>query len=201
MQKDTSSPANEPPAAPHRVAWLLRAVAGGILAGVLVALAGRIDGFGPAVLYVASWVILPHVFLGVHVFVRHLRAVSPVQNLLDVIAFVLLFCAILSFRTTTLWAAWFAGVFAVAILKYVLTLRSDLPKALHAYAREKILLETPAVFLFALAALVVHRVPEAPLLARAIEVAMLVCAALFAFWMIVMRRVYHRVAHAGDETP
>jgi len=50
------------------------------------------------------------------VFLHRLKAVTPWHKTADVFAFLFLFAAVASTDNTPLWCAFFAGLFAVAIL-------------------------------------------------------------------------------------
>jgi hypothetical protein len=156
----------------------------------------RIDGFGPAVMYAASWIVFLHVLIGEYVFIRYLHAVSKVHQLLDAFAGLLLLCGILSFRQSALWCAFLAGAFALAITKYLLIEQHIQIPTLRRYTREKILWESPAVCLFSVLAVLIDRLREGGASVQLIELTILVAAALFAFWMIGIRHIYRRAAQS-----
>ena len=58
-------------------------------------------------------------------------------------------------------------------------------------------MESPAVCLFSIFAVVIDRLPSESATARVIELFILVSSALFAFWMIGVRHIYRHVAKAG----
>lgn len=135
----------------------------------------------------ATRIILAHVLIGVWVFVRHLRALSPLQQHMDAFAGLLIAGAILSMSAPAVWAAFFAGAFAVALLKYR-TCRHDCPPHPYTgYIRLKLRLETPAVPLFALAALLHLHLPQ---FAEAIDITLFAASLLFALYLILLRRAY-----------
>jgi len=179
----------------HRLGpWLLRITASILILAVLALQFSRIDSFGSALIYAASWIIILHVFIGEYVFVRYLHALSRIQNLLDAFAGLLMLAGFLSFHKSALWCAFLAGAFALAIIKYFLVEQHIELPALKRYAREKILWESPAVCLFSVLAVVIDRLPEGSATVRIIELAILSAAALFAVWMIGIRHIYRRVA-------
>ena len=183
----------------RRHPWVLRLpMAIGLLA-LMGVLGRRVPGLGPAIIYLSGWVIVPHVFLGVWVFVRHLKATTPAHTVLDTLAFCFLCFGVLSFRSTAAWCAWFGAVFTLAIVKYVMVTQTDIAPELKRYAREKILLESPAVLLFFLAAFTTFRLPEDAAMHRVLELAILLSSAGFAVYMIFVRRAYHKVVKAAKE--
>lgn len=170
--------------------------------GLLLALAvgaPQVVGYGSAVMYAASWVVLLHIFVGEYVFVKHLHAVSRNQGALDMLAFFLLLGGMLTFNKSALWCAFLAGAFALASMKYLLIERTVREPALCRYARGKVRWESPAVVLFALLAVVIGNLPTRGLAIRVLESAILAASALFAFWMIGVRHAYRRVADASKK--
>lgn len=184
----------------HLSPWLIRIPAAVVPAAVLGFQFGRIDGFGAAVMYAASWIILLHVFIGEYVFIRCLHAVSRNQQLLDLFAGLLIFGGILTFRQSALWCAFLAGAFALAITKYLLIEQYLVTPVLKRYAQEKIRWESPAVCLFSVLAVLMDKIGEQNTLIQLIELSILIAAALFAFWMIGIRHVYRRVMRRSGET-
>ena len=182
MQTEKRTPSARP--------WHLRLTAGLLLLLWLTVQAFRSPTPGEAWILAASFAIVGHLLIGVWVFLHKLHATGSWHRTADAFAFLFLFGAVASTANTPLWCAFFAGLFAVAILKYQHCAEAGLSDDLTAYAREKIRLEAPAVVLFVLAALVTARLPEAhPLLLR-IEAALFFSAALFAFYLILLRRIY-----------
>ncbi len=179
-------------------AWRLRLKAGVLLLILLAALALEVSGTGGWLLYAATWAIVLHVLLGVYVFVMHLHALSRPQWALDGFAFLFLLGAVLSSGNTALWCAFFAGVFALAIVKYLLVAETESSEILQSYAREKIRLETPAVIGFALMAMAAGRLPSESMAVRIMQIAILSCSILFAVYMVGIRRIYREVARAKD---
>ncbi len=147
---------------------------------------------GEAWILAASFAIVGHLLIGVWVFLHKLKAVSPWHKTADAFAFLFLFAAAASTGNTPLWCAFFAGLFAVAILKYHQCLHADLPEPLKAYCREKIRLEAPAVAAFVLAALVSAHLPETHSLQIKLEATLFFSAALFAVYLILIRRIYRQ---------
>jgi hypothetical protein len=181
-----------PPSRP--TPWHLLRFAAGVL--LLIWLAFR--AFQPlepgeAWILAASFSIVGHLLIGVWVFLHKLRAVSPWHRTADGFAFLFLFAAAASTANTPLWCAFFAGLFAVAILKYRQCCEENLPEPLKDYAREKIRLEAPAVVLFALAALVTARLPETHPVYQGIQIALFISAALFAVYLILIRQIYRKL--------
>lgn len=181
-----------------RLNMLARLVAGGALGVALLLKAPGVDEFGVACLYVASWIILLHVGIGEYVFIRYLHALSRNQQALDALAFVLMLCALLSVENPALWCAFFAGVFSLAIVKYLLVESRTPIENLRRYAREKVRLETPSVLLFAALAVLFNHLPPGHFAARSAALAILAAAAGFAFWMIGVRHVYRRLARGPN---
>jgi len=128
---------------PRLSPWVLRVPAAVVLAVILAFQYDRITGFGSALMYTASWIILLHVWIGEYVFIRTLHAVSRNQQLLDALAGLLLLGGLLSFRQSALWCAFLAGAFALAITKYLLVEQHINVPELKRYVREKILWESP----------------------------------------------------------
>lgn len=174
-------------------AWHLRLTAGLVLLVWLGIISLRNPAPGEAWLLAASFAIVGHLLIGVWVFLHKLKAVTPWHKTADAFAFLFLFAAVASTNNTPLWCAFFAGLFAVAILKYHQCLHADLPEPLKAYCREKIRLEAPAVALFVLAGLISERLPPAQARALFIEAALFAGAALFAVYLILIRRIYQRI--------
>lgn len=178
--------------------WLIRMPVAVILAAVLALQFDRVDGFGPAVIYTASWIILLHVFIGEYVFIRYLHAVSRNQQLLDLFAGLLLMCGILSFDQSALWCAFLAGAFALAITKYLLIEQHLTHSGLKRYTREKIWWESPAVCLFSVLAVLIDRAGAQKMMVQLVELVILIASALFAFWMIGVRHIYRKVARRPE---
>lgn len=171
--------------------WSFRAPAAAGLF-LILCLQSRMPDGASLRLYLATWVIVPHVFLGVWVFVRFLRATNPVHTFLDVAALIFLLQGALHIHAPAAWCAWFGGVFTVAILKYALTLRSGIPEDLKHYSRMKIRLESPAVGGFFLAAALFAALPSSSPALPILEGGILFASLAFAVYMIALRRAYHR---------
>lgn len=151
----------------------------------------RVEDAESLLLTLSAWVIVPHVLLGLWVFVRHLNATGPVHSALDILAFVFLCLGVVAVGSTAAWCVGFGLVFTVAILKYVLVARSGLPDRLQRYVRDKIRLESPAVGLFFLAAVAASFLPG-DTMARSVIAALVLLSSLgFAVFMILIRRAYH----------
>lgn len=175
---------------PTLTPWHLRLTAGLVLLLWLGIKSLRSPAPGEAWILAASFAIVGHLLIGVWVFLHKLRAVTPWHKTADAFAFLFLFAAVASTGSTPLWCAFFAGLFAVAILKYHQCMNSDLPEPLNAYCREKIRLEAPAVAAFVLAALVTGRLPDAHPLHIRLEAALFFSAALFAVYLVLLRKIY-----------
>lgn len=181
-------------------------IASGIAAGVfLVLLYGRITDFGSASLYAATWVTYLHVCIGEYVLVRYLHARSPIQNALDLLAGVFLVAGTLSFTSPALWCAFFGGLFALAVTKYLLVARETSDPDVKRYAREKVRWETPAVVGLAVLAVVLDSLSTKSTAAPLLQIVILVATTAFAIWMIGIRHAYRHVARsrttAGDSKP
>jgi hypothetical protein len=107
--------------------------------------------------------------------------------------------AVLTFASAALWCAFFAGVFAIAVTKYLLVERSAQQEELARYAREKVRWESPAVVGFAILAVVLDQLPEGSTASVVVEIALLVASALFAVWMIGIRHIYRSVARQATD--
>lgn len=175
--------------------WRVRFPAMGILVLSLVLMALRIDSPASALLYLSTWTIVLHVFLGAYVFIRYLEATSPLHHGLDLLAALFMILAALSIRSTPLWCGWFAAVFTIAISKYLLCLKTDLSPALHDYALDKVRLESPSVFLFIACALMARYLPGDALPPLLIEASILAASILFAIYMIGIKQAYQKVAN------
>lgn len=176
--------------------WRFRFPAAVVLALVLCIMATRIDSSASVLLYLSSWTIVLHVFLGAIVFIRYLKATSPLHHILDLLAVLFMTLATLSIDATPLWCGWFAAVFTIAISKYLLCLKTDLSPVLDDYVREKIRLESPSVFLFITCALLAQYLPEGRWPPYLIEASILAASLLFALYMIGIKRVYQKIASA-----
>lgn len=180
----------------HWSPWILRIPLAVLLATVLGFQAGRIQRFGDAAVYAATWIILLHVYIGEYVFIRYLHAISRNQQILDLFAALLLLGGVLSFSQSALWCAFLAGAFALAITKYLLIEQRLTRPELKQYVREKILWESPAVCLFSVLAVLISRLQGENPVIQLVETGLLTAAALFAVWMIGIRHVYRKVRAA-----
>lgn len=174
--------------------WVPRVPAALFLIALMAYQAGRVDGLTPALLYLSGWVIVPHVFVGVWVFVRYFRAFGLAHNILDLLAFVFLSLGLTSFHSPFAWCAWFGLVFSLAMLKYILVARGPHPPCLKRYALMKLRVETPAVVCFFLLALAAWSRPGSNTLYGFVSAGVFVSSSLFAVWMILHKRVYHKLA-------
>lgn len=176
--------------------WRFRFPAATLLVLVLGIMALRISSPASILLYLSSWTIVLHVFLGAAVFIRYLKATSTRHHVLDLLAVLFMTLATLSIHATPRWCGSFAVVFTLAIYKYLLCLKTDLSPVLADYVREKIRLESPSVLLFAACALLARYLPEGRLPPLLIEAAILAVSLLFALYMIGIKRAYQKVARA-----
>lgn len=179
-----------PPSLLHAHPWSFRLPAA---LGLLLLMARQsLQTMDPALwLNLAGWVIVPHVFLGVWVFIRFLKATTLLHTALDTLALLFMTAGILHVDTPAAWSLAFGAVFAVAILKYALTLRANPPADLRRYARDKIRLESPAVACFFIAAALFQRLPPSSSAALLLQGAVLASSMAFAVYMIALRRAYH----------
>ena len=190
----------------HENALNVLRIAGGVGGVILLVLQhGRISGFGSAAIYAASWITFLHICIGEYVLVRYLDARSTVQDALDLLAAVFLVAGILSFTSPALWCAFFGGVFALAVTKYLLVARKTGDADVRRYAREKVVWETPAVVALAVLAVVIDKLPPRGTAAYLLQLIILCGTAGFAVWMIGIRHAYRRVvrrqAAATDSEP
>jgi len=177
---------------------VLRVAAGVGGAVLLVVLWGQIEDFGSAAIYTATWITFLHVCVGEYVLVRYLDARSSLQNVLDLLAAIFLFAGVLSFTSPALWCAFFGGVFALAVTKYLIVERGAVDVDLKRYVREKIRWESPSVVILALVAVVLDQVSPRSSAAHLLQLGILIGTAAFAVWMIGVRHAYRRVtARAG----
>ncbi len=86
-------------------------------------------------------------------------------------------------------------MFTIAISKYLLCLKTDLSPVLRDYAREKVRLESPSVFLFIACALLARYLPGDAFPPLLIEASILAASILFAVYMIGIKRAYQKVAN------
>ena len=177
----------------HPGPWRLRLGAGILVLAWLSLNALRCPSPAEAWLITASVAIAGHLLIGVYVFIYKLRAVTAWHQRADTFAFLFLFAAAASTGNTPLWCASFAGLFAIAILKYQTCAEETHPPALDRYIRSKIRLESPAVFCFMSAALVTAALPETHPLQTGIPVLLFSGAALFAVYLILIRRIYRNL--------
>lgn len=166
----------------------------------LLRAAFQVDSPASILLYVATWTIVLHVFLGAWVFIRYLRATSPLHQVLDLLAVLLMGLATLSIPSTPRWCVCFALVFTIAITKYLLCLKTDFPPLLHNYVREKVRLESPSVLLFSASGILARRYPEGLFVPLLVEGMILAASLLFAVYMIGIRRVYQTVVRECSDT-
>lgn len=166
---------------------LITAIAG---MAILIALYPRIRNLGNAALYTATWVTFLHVCIGEYVFVKHLNARSYTHNLLDIIAAVFLFGAILSLPSPALWCSFFSAFFAIAIVKYMLIKRHTQLNPILSYTREKIRLELPVVIGMSILAVILGKISSDSTLVVIMQIMILLSTIGFAIWMINIRHIY-----------
>ena len=191
-----------------RLTWVPNGLrmAGGMGGTILLILLHRqISGFGSAAIYSATWITFLHICIGEYVLIRYLHARSVVQTALDLLAAVFLLAGIVSFTSPSLWCAFFGGVFALAVTKYLLVARKTGDADVRRYAREKVVWETPAVVALAVLAVVIDKLPPRGTAAYLLQLIILCGTAGFAVWMIGIRHAYRRVvrrqAAATDSEP
>ena len=172
---------------------ILLLVAGIGIAALLVFMYPRIETFGDAAMYAASWVTFLHVCVGEFVLVRYLHARAGIQIGIDALAFVFLAAGCASFTSTALWCALFGAVLALAVIKYMLVEGSVDVTELRQYAREKVRWESPAVIGLTVIAVAVDRLPPRSAAERILEIGILCATTGFAVWMIGFRHAYRRV--------
>jgi len=172
----------------------LRIGAGVFLAILLLTLYVRIETLGHAAIYAATWVTFIHLCIGEYVLVRYCHAQTGMQNSLDLLGFVFLVCGSLAFVSPALWCAFFGGLFALAVVKYMVVQRTTSEEFLKKYAREKALLESPAVIGLAILALVLDYLPPRSVSARIVELGILTITTAFAIWMIAIRHAYRKIS-------
>jgi hypothetical protein len=173
------------------------AVAGMIL---LVLLYPRIDNFGSAALYTATWVTFLHVCIGEYVFVRYLQARSHIHNVLDFLATIFITGGMLSFTSPALWCAFFSGLFALAVAKYALIERNCHSEHILRYTQEKIRWELPVVIGLAVLSVILDQLPTHAFPSHIMQILILFTSVGFAIWMILIRHIYQRVGRTHDKT-
>jgi hypothetical protein len=146
------------------------------------------------VLHAAAGLTLLHTAWGGHLFFHLLRARSPLQLALDVLAWAGLLTATLIPGQSARWCFAFAFVFAAARLKYLLCLRDGPPSPrLTLYVREKLRLERWVAPAFAAAGLGFAMLPPAHG-ARLVLAGLLAAASAgFALWLFGIRRTYREL--------
>lgn len=174
--------------------WIPRLPAAIVLLALMAMQAGRVEGLAPTLLYLSGWVIVPHVSVGVWVFVRFFKAYDTTHTVLDALAFVFFILGLTAFHSPFAWCAWFGLVFSLAMLKYVLVSRDPHPLRLKQYALMKLRIEAPAVVCFFLLALIAWLQPDFTVLHVLIASGVFVSSTLFALWMIAYKRVYQKLA-------
>ena len=180
----------------HKLSNSLRCLGAVACMAILLVRATRIATLGHALLYAASWVTFLHICCGVYVFVRHLRAYSHAQQMLDAVAAGLLAANVFFFTRPAIWSACLAAFTVVAITKYALLYPRAQDTSHRRYIRSKILLETPGAILLGLTAGILFLGDLPVWLALGLQAALLATTTTFAIWMIFIRRAYRKSAFA-----
>lgn len=174
----------------HLVSNGLRIAAGVMAMGLLAGMAPHVQTFAHAVLYVATWVTLLHIILGVYVLTRCLHAYGRIQQGLDVVAGLLLMGTVMSFNHPVFWCSFLAGVVGIAVLKYAWLLPVLQDRTYKRYVREKILLEGPAAGMLGLAAAILTWGDVPSWISLGIQLFLLAGTTAFAVWMVGVRKRY-----------
>lgn len=161
-------------------------------AALLFILHGKIVDFGSAAVYAASWVTFLHLCVGEYVLVRYLHARSAIQNALDLFASAFLVAGILSFSSPELWCSFFGGLFAIAVIKYMLIIHRTRDPVLKKYAREKVQWEMPAVFGLVVLAVILDALPPASPASHLLQLGIFIATTAFAIWIIAIRHSYRQ---------
>ncbi|AKJ63432.1 hypothetical protein [Kiritimatiella glycovorans] len=184
----------------HRAGgWAFRGAGVALAAALMIPAWAEVDRAGTLALYAATWILLAHLVLGVYVLLRFLDAKDDTHNAMDAMGAVFLYGAVLSVGNTSLWCAFWGGVFAIAVMKYLILLKHWPNTELRDYIREKLRIEAPAVPLAAVFAVVSERIPADDPVRLALEVFLLAAAIGTAVWMIAIRRLYGKAVRGARE--
>ena len=159
---------------------------------LLLALAtDKISNKGVLLIYISTWIIVLHIWLGAHYIVKYLKVKIDIWNvLLDIVPLVCMTLAVINFYRLTLWSSLFAILFTVAIIKYGRVYLSSKDQRIKEYTLKKIkneVIAVPLLIFLAVYASLFERNSSAMIFIQSITLAFQI---LFAVWLIHIKKVY-----------
>ena len=149
------------------------------------------------IMYAATWVTILHLCMGAFLFVR-LGAKSTIHQSLECVGLLCTVIMVWCFTKPMWWCVALAVLMAVAIARYALIYLDDKRPAVLSYALEKLWSETPAIPVMVILAIYFYRISGGGHSVLYLGIIVLASTTLFAFWMVIVRRIYGRLLISGE---
>ena len=151
----------------------------------------KINNKGIFLIYISTWILILHIWLGAYYIVKYLKAKTDILNvLLDIVPLVCMFFSVLNFNKLEIWSNLFAILFATAIIKYARVYLSGGDKRIREYTLKKIKNEVVTIPLFILLAILAYIFEMNGTMMILLQSMTLASQVFFAVWLIYVKKVY-----------
>ena len=162
-----------------------------ILLVTLLLLINKIKDAGILLVYISTWILILHIWLGAYYIIRYLKQENTIINyVLDLAPLICMLIGVLSFHRLEIWGASFAILFTFAITKYKIINLSARNKLIKEYTNKKIRNEIVSVPLLIFLAVSAYMFKENITIIRFLQIMTLLSQFFFVVWLAYIKKVY-----------
>lgn len=159
---------------------------------VLLLSTNKITDTGVLLVYISTWVLILHIWLGAYYMVKYLEQENTlVNNVLDLVPLICMSIGVLFFNRLEIWGAAFAVLFAFAIIKYKIINLSAKNKLIKEYTSKKIRNEIVSVPLLIFLAILAYVFNGNTIIIKFLQIMTLFSQFFFVIWLAYVKKVYY----------
>lgn len=162
-----------------------------VLLVVLLLSTNNITDTGVLLVYISTWVLILHIWLGAYYIVRHLEQENTLLNIiLDLVPLICMLIGALFFNRLEIWGAAFAVLFTSAIIKYKIINLSAKNKLIKEYTSKKIRNEIVSVPLLISLSILAYVFNGNTAIILPLQLMVLLSQIFFVIWLGYVKKVY-----------
>jgi len=151
----------------------------------------KISDTGTLLIYISTWILTLHVWLGANYIIKHLKPEKHFINyILNIIALGCLISAVFFFDNFIFWCLLLTILFSAAVLQYKVINRNSHDSSVIEYTAQKIKCDVFAIPVFFSLALLAYIFKDISYFIFFLQVITLLLQLVFAIWLILIKKVY-----------
>lgn len=162
-----------------------------LLIVILLFSMNKVKDFGSLLMYMSTFVLILHIWLGAHYIINYLKAKEDITNyIIDIFLLALLLVGVLYFQKLVIWSIIFALLFTFAIIKYRMIYNSSNNDKIKKYITIKIRNEISAIYLLTSMAGLAYIFRNNNIILLLLQIATFFFQIFFVIWLIFIKKVY-----------